>query len=46
MYKTDKQQVLLYSMGNYIQYPVIHHNGKECKKEHIGVSIMVQRKRI
>ena len=23
-------KVLLYSTGNYIQYPVINHNGKEC----------------
>ena len=22
-------KVLLYSIGNYIQYPVINHNGKE-----------------
>ena len=28
-YRTDKQQVLLYGTGNYIQYPVISHNGKE-----------------
>ena len=26
-------KVLLYSTGNYIQYPVINHNGKEHKKE-------------
>ena len=25
--------VLLYSPGNYIQYPVINHNGKEYEKE-------------
>ena len=25
-------KVLLYSTGNYIQYPVIKHNGKEYKK--------------
>ena len=25
----DKQQVLLYSIGNYIQYPMLNHNGKE-----------------
>ena len=24
-----KNKVLLYSMGNYIQYAVINHNGKE-----------------
>ena len=27
-------KVLLYSTGNYIQYPVINHNGKEHDKEH------------
>ena len=26
-------KVLLYSIGNYIQYPGINHNGKEYKKE-------------
>ena len=25
-------KILLYSTGNYIQYPVINHNGKEYKK--------------
>ena len=30
-------KVLLYSTGNYIQYPVINHNGKEYKKECIYV---------
>ena len=25
-------KVLLYSTDNYIQYPVINHNGKEIKK--------------
>ena len=25
-------KVRLYSTGNYIQYPVINHNGKECEK--------------
>ena len=25
-------KVLLYSTGNYIQYPVINHNGKEYEK--------------
>ena len=28
-------KVLLYSAGNYIQYPVINHNGEEYKKESI-----------
>ena len=30
-------KVLLYSTGNYIQYPRINHNGKEYKKECIYV---------
>ena len=30
-------EVLLYSTGNYIQYPVINHNGKEYKKECIHI---------
>ena len=25
-------KVLLYSTGNYIQYPLINHNGKQCEK--------------
>ena len=29
----------LYSTGNYIQYDVINHNGKECEKEYIYISI-------
>ena len=37
IYKTDKEQVLLYSTGNYIQYPIINHNGKESKKEYIYI---------
>ena len=32
MGKGDKQQVLLYSTSNYIQYPVISCNGKEFLK--------------
>ena len=32
-------KVLLYSTGNYIQYPGINHNGKESKKECIRVCI-------
>ena len=30
-------KVLLYSTGNYVQYPVINHNLKEYKKEYIYV---------
>ena len=32
-------KVLLYSLGDYIQYPVIKNNGKENKKECITESI-------
>ena len=32
----DKQHVLSYSTGNYIQYLVINHLRKECKKECIS----------
>ena len=28
-------KLLLYTTGNYIQYPVIDHNGKEYEKEYI-----------
>ena len=30
-------KVLVYSTGNYIQYPVINHNGKEYEKVYIYV---------
>ena len=30
-------KVLLYSTGNYFQYPVINHNRKEYEKEYIYV---------
>ena len=30
---------LLYSTGNYIQYPVINHNGKEYEKGYITESL-------
>ena len=33
--------MLLYSTGNYIQYPVINHNGKEYKKECVCVCVCV-----
>ena len=32
-------KVLLYSTGNYIQYPGINHNGKEYEKEYIYICI-------
>ena len=31
-------KVLLYSTGNYIQYPVINLNGKEYEKEYICIT--------
>ena len=33
IYRMDKQKVLLNDTGNYIQYSVINHNGKEYEKE-------------
>ena len=30
-------KVLLYNTGNYGQYPVVNHNGKEYEKEYIYV---------
>ena len=30
-------RVLLYSKGNYIQYPVINHDGKQYEKEYIYI---------
>ena len=33
-----KNKVLLYSTGNYIQYPVINHNGKEYEKIYIRIT--------
>ena len=32
-------KVLLYTTGNYVQYPVIKHNGKEYEKECICICI-------
>ena len=29
-------------MGNYAQYPMTNHNGKEYEKECIGISLVVQ----
>ena len=33
--KGINNKVLLYGIGNYIQYPVISHNGKEYEKEYM-----------
>ena len=35
------KKVLLYSTGNYIQYSVINHNGKEYEKEYIHINIQL-----
>ena len=37
IYKVNK--VLLYSTGNYTQYPVTNHNGKEYEKEYLCICI-------
>ena len=34
-------KVLLYNTGNYIEYPVINHNGKEYEKEYIHMNHFV-----
>ena len=34
----DKHQVLLYSTGNYIQYLVINHNGKEYENVYVYIT--------
>ena len=34
-------KVLMHSTGNYIQYPMINHNGKEYEKEHIYIYICI-----
>ena len=40
-------KVLLYSTGNYIQYPAINHNGKEYEKECVymynGITVLYSR---
>ena len=36
-----KQKALLYNLGNYIQQPVISHNGKEYEKEYVCIYIYV-----
>ena len=36
----EKNKILLYSTGNYIQYPVINHKGNEYEKEYITDSLL------
>ena len=31
-------KVTVYSIGNYIQYPIISHNGKEYEKEYTCIT--------
>ena len=38
IYKINSND-LLYSTGNYIQYFVITHNGKECEKEYKHICV-------
>ena len=35
-------KVLLYSAGNYIQYPVVNQNGKEYRKEYIYIYCVIE----
>ena len=35
-------QVLLYSTGNYIQYPIVNHNGKKYEKEYKYIYIYIK----
>ena len=35
------QKALLYNLGNYIQQPVISHNGKEYEKEYVCIYIYI-----
>ena len=34
-------KVLMYNTGNYSQYPVIHHKGKESEKEYIYIYVYI-----
>ena len=34
-------KVLLFSTGNYIQYPVMNHNGKEYEKECVYIYVYI-----
>ena len=45
MYKTGKQQDLLYSIGNYIQCLVITYNVKESENEYIYIERERERER-
>ena len=35
-------KVILYSTGNYIQYPMINHNGKDYENTYVCITITLQ----
>ena len=37
IYRMDKQGPKQYNTGNYIQYSMINHNGKEYEKEYVYI---------
>ena len=39
--QTTRSYCIAYSTGNYTQYPVINHNGKEYEKECVCVCIYI-----
>ena len=39
MFTGPNNKVLLSSTGNYIQYPVVNHSGKEYEKERIYICV-------
>ena len=36
-----ENKILFYSTGNYVQYPVRKHNGKECEKKYTYIYIYI-----
>ena len=41
IYRMDKNKILLYSIGDYIQYPLINNDGKEYKKGYIYMCMLL-----
>ena len=37
-HRMENNKVLLYSIGNYVQYPVINYIGKEYEKEYLCIT--------
>ena len=35
--RKDNNKILLYSTGDYIQYSVVNHNGKDYEKEYVSI---------